>query len=142
MKDFGKDKGLRVFDDLKKLDPKLVEQARALTGAADEDLLMIAGWPGAPQGHRPEETFYQACGQLRLHLGQKYNDRLCGPLLDAKQPEDAVGGRFSDVRVGCRREPLERGPSSVHFGASTKRHREADHRSARCRAKSCKMRGV
>ena len=27
VKDFGKEKGVRVFDDLKKLDPKLVEQA-------------------------------------------------------------------------------------------------------------------
>jgi aspartyl-tRNA synthetase len=75
LKDFGKERGLRVYDDLKKLDPKLVEQARALTGAAEDDLLLIAGWPGAPQGQRPEETFYQACGQLRLYLGQKYNDR-------------------------------------------------------------------
>ena len=82
VKDFGKEKGLRVFDDLKKLDPKLVEQARSVTGAADQDLLMIAGWPGAPQGHRPEETFYQACGQLRLFLGNKYNDR--HKLLDPK----------------------------------------------------------
>jgi aspartyl-tRNA synthetase len=75
LKEFGKERGLRVYDDLKKLDPKLVEQARALTGAAEDDLLLIAGWPGAPQGQRPEETFYQACGQLRLFLGQKYNDR-------------------------------------------------------------------
>jgi aspartyl-tRNA synthetase len=82
VKDFGKEKGLRVFDDLKKLDPKLVEQARAVTNAAEGDLLMIAGWPGAPQGHRPEETFYQACGQLRLYLGQKYNDQ--HQLLDPK----------------------------------------------------------
>jgi aspartyl-tRNA synthetase len=75
VKDFGKERGLRVYDDLKKLDPKLVEQARALTGAAEDDLLLIAGWPGAPQGQRPEETFYAACGQLRLFLAQKYNDR-------------------------------------------------------------------
>ena len=75
LKEFGKERGLRVYDDLKKLDPKLVEQARAATAAADDDLLLIAGWPGAPQGQRPEETFYQACGQLRLFLGQKYNDR-------------------------------------------------------------------
>ena len=75
VKDFGKERGLRVFDDLKKLDPKLVEQARALTNATADDLLMIGGWPGAPQGQRPEETFYQACGQLRLFLGNKYNDR-------------------------------------------------------------------
>ena len=75
VKDFGKERGLRVYDDLKKLDPKLVEQARAVSGATDEDLLLIAGWAGAPVGQRPEETFYQGCGQLRLHLGQKYNDR-------------------------------------------------------------------
>lgn len=82
VKDFGKERGLRVYDDLKKLDPKLVEQARTATGAADDDLLLIAGWPGAPQGQRPEETFYQACGQLRLHLAQKYSDR--HKLLDPK----------------------------------------------------------
>jgi len=75
LKDFGKEKGLRVYDDLKKLDPKLVEQARTVSNAADDDLLIIAGWPGPPQGQRPEETFYQACGQLRLYLAQKYNDR-------------------------------------------------------------------
>ena len=75
LKDFGVERGLRVYDDLKKLDPKLVEQARAASGAAEDDLLLIAGWPGPPKGHRPEETFYQACGQLRLFAGQKYNDR-------------------------------------------------------------------
>jgi aspartyl-tRNA synthetase len=75
VKEFGKERGLRVYDDLKKLDPKLVEQARTLTGASEDDLLLIAGWPGAPQGQRPEETFYQACGHLRLFLAQKYNDR-------------------------------------------------------------------
>jgi aspartyl-tRNA synthetase len=60
---------------LKKLDAKLVEQARSASGAAEEDLLIIAGWAGPPKGQRPEETFYQACGQLRLFAGQKYNDR-------------------------------------------------------------------
>ena len=75
LKDFGKERGLRVYDDLKKLDPQLVEHARALCAAAPEDLLLIAGWPGPPQGQRPEETFYQACGQLRLYLAQKYNHR-------------------------------------------------------------------
>jgi aspartyl-tRNA synthetase len=75
LKEYGTERGLRVYDDLKKLDAKLVEQARAASGAADDDLLLIAGWPGVPQGQRPEETFYQACGQLRLFAGQKYNDR-------------------------------------------------------------------
>jgi len=81
LKEYGAERGLRVYDDLKKLDAKLVEQARAAStsgaasGAADDDLLLIAGWPGPPKGQRPEETFYQACGQLRLFAGQKYNDR-------------------------------------------------------------------
>src|SRR5579871_3727888 len=64
LKAFGTERGLRVYDDLKKLDQALVEQARAASGAADDDLLLIAGWPGPPTGPRPEETFYQACGQL------------------------------------------------------------------------------
>src|SRR5262249_5836638 len=45
LKDFGAERGLRVYDDLKKLDAKLVEQARAASGAAEDDLLLIAGWP-------------------------------------------------------------------------------------------------
>ena len=32
LKEFGTERGLRVYDDLKKLDPKLVEQARARVG--------------------------------------------------------------------------------------------------------------
>jgi aspartyl-tRNA synthetase len=75
LKEYGTERGLRVYDDLKKLDAKLVEQARAASGAADDGLLLIVGWPGPPQGQRPEETFYQACGQLRLFAGHKYNDR-------------------------------------------------------------------
>ncbi|HTS49670.1 MAG TPA: aspartate--tRNA ligase [Bryobacteraceae bacterium] len=75
LKAFGTERGLRVYDDLKKLDESLVAQARAASGATEDDLLLIAGWPGPPAGPRPEETFYQACGQLRLFAGQKYNDR-------------------------------------------------------------------
>src|SRR6202050_5088470 len=82
LKEYGTERGLRVYDDLKKLDAKLVEQARTASNAAADDLLLIAGWPGPPQGQRPEETFYQACGQLRLFAGQKYNDR--HKLLDPK----------------------------------------------------------
>jgi aspartyl-tRNA synthetase len=74
-KAFGVERGLRVYDDLKRLDPAIVEHARNASGATEEDLLILAGWAGEPKGQRPEETFYQACGQLRLFLGQKYNDR-------------------------------------------------------------------
>jgi aspartyl-tRNA synthetase len=52
-----------------------MQQVRARTGATDDDLLLLASWGGEPKGQRPEETVLQACGQLRLHAGQKYNDR-------------------------------------------------------------------
>jgi aspartyl-tRNA synthetase len=74
-KAFGTERGLRVYDDLKRLDPAVVEQAKKLSGAADDDLLILAGWPGEEKGQRPEETFYQACGALRLFIAQKYADR-------------------------------------------------------------------
>jgi aspartyl-tRNA synthetase len=55
--------------------------ARALR-RGENDLLVLATWAGEPKGHRPEETVYQACGQLRLNCAQKFNDR--HKLLDPK----------------------------------------------------------
>jgi aspartyl-tRNA synthetase len=78
LKAFGTDRGLRVFDDAKRLErdyPEAMPRERERTGATDEDLLLVAAWAGEPKGHRPEETVYQACGQLRLFAAQKYNDR-------------------------------------------------------------------
>jgi aspartyl-tRNA synthetase len=75
LKAYGKERGLRVYDDLKRLDPDVVANARAVTNAAEDDLLILVGWPGEPEGQRPEETFLQACGQLRLWVAQRYNDR-------------------------------------------------------------------
>ncbi len=85
VKAFGVEKGLRVLDDLKRLDrdmPEAMAAVRERTGATEADTLMIAAWPGEPTGHRPEETVYLAAGQLRLHLAQKFNDR--HQLLDPK----------------------------------------------------------
>src|SRR5882762_9064751 len=59
LKAYGTERGLRVYDDLKKLDAPIAEQARRVTGAAEDDLLLIAGWPGEFKGQRPEETFLQ-----------------------------------------------------------------------------------
>ena len=78
LKDFGKERGLRVYDDPKRLDrdfPGPMEEVRKRSGFAEDDLLLLAGWAGEPKGHRPEETVLAACGQLRLHAGQKYNER-------------------------------------------------------------------
>ena len=84
-------------------------------GAADDDLLMLAGWGGEPKGAPSRETVYQACGQLRLHAAQKYQRPA-----QAARPEEfsvPVGGGFPDVRVGRGRQPLGGGAPSVHLGA-------------------------
>ncbi len=85
LKAFGQERGLRVYDDAKGLERKSPEQmarVRERTGAGENDLLMLATWAGDPKGQRPEETVYQACGQLRLNAAQKFNDR--HKLLDPK----------------------------------------------------------
>ncbi len=88
IKAFGQERGLRVFDDPKRLEkdfPEAFSKVRERAGAGENDLLVIAGWNGAPKGHRPEETVYQAAGQLRLHIAQRYNER--HKLLDPKKFE-------------------------------------------------------
>jgi len=88
LKALGTERGLRVFDDPKRLDrdyPEAMVKIRQRIAAAEDDLLLIAAWAGEPKGHRPEETVYQACGQLRLLAAQKYNDR--HKLLDPKKFE-------------------------------------------------------
>jgi len=78
LKAYGQERGLRVYDDAKRLErdhPLAIAEVRVRTGAVDNDLLMLATWAGEPKGHRPEETVYQACGQLRLAAAQKFNDR-------------------------------------------------------------------
>ncbi len=85
LKQFGAERGLRVYDDPKRLErdyPAPMAEVRARTGAGPEDLVLLAGWPGAPQGHRPEFAMLQACGQLRLFAAQKYADK--HKLLDPK----------------------------------------------------------
>ena len=85
VKAFGQERGLRVFDDPKRLDkdyPEQMAKVRERVGLGENDLLMMAAWAGEPKGHRPEETVYQASGHLRLHLAQKFNDR--HKLLDPK----------------------------------------------------------
>jgi aspartyl-tRNA synthetase len=85
LKAFGQERGLRVYDDAKRLErdyPEQMKLVRERTGAGENDLLVLATWGGEPKGHRPEETVYQACGQLRLFCAQKFNDR--HKLLDPK----------------------------------------------------------
>jgi aspartyl-tRNA synthetase len=77
-KAFGQERGLRVYDDSKRLERDFagpMAQVRERCGAGENDLLFLATWAGEPKGHRPEETVFQACGQLRLYCAQKFNDR-------------------------------------------------------------------
>jgi aspartyl-tRNA synthetase len=86
LKAFGQERGLRVYDDPKRLDrdyPEPMVKVRERTGTGENDLLLLAGWPGEPKGQRPDWTALSACGQLRLFAGQKYADK--HKLLD---PED------------------------------------------------------
>jgi aspartyl-tRNA synthetase len=78
LKHFAQERGLRVFDDLKRLErdhPGPMATVQERTGAREDGLLLLAGWSGPPAGQRPEETVLQACGQLRLFAGQKFNGR-------------------------------------------------------------------
>jgi aspartyl-tRNA synthetase len=78
LKAYGQERGLRVFDDLKRLErdyPQAIEKVRARCSATEEDTLLVCGAVEKPKGQRPFETVLQACGQLRLFAGQKYNDR-------------------------------------------------------------------
>ena len=78
LKAYGQERGLRVYDDIKRLErdwPEQIAKVRARSKAGENDALILAGWAGEPKGQRPEETVYQACGALRIFAGQKYNDR-------------------------------------------------------------------
>jgi aspartyl-tRNA synthetase len=77
-KAFGQERGLRIYDDLKRLDrdyPEQMAKVRERVQPGENDLLMLAGWPGEPKGALAERTVLMACGQLRLSVAQKYNDR-------------------------------------------------------------------
>jgi aspartyl-tRNA synthetase len=78
LKAYGQERGLRVYDDAKRLErdhPIGMAEVRERCGVGENDLLLLATWAGEPKGVRPEETVYQACGQLRLFAAQKFNDR-------------------------------------------------------------------
>ena len=85
LKAFGQERGLRVYDDAKRLErdfPAAMAEVRTRTGATEEDLLILCGWGGEAKGQRPDQTVLLAAGQLRMQAGTKYNDR--HQLLDPK----------------------------------------------------------
>ncbi len=78
IKAFGQERGLRVFDDVKRLERDFaaaISKVRERVNPEQDDLLFLAGWPGEKKGPLPEHTVFQAAGQLRLFAAQKYNER-------------------------------------------------------------------
>jgi aspartyl-tRNA synthetase len=74
----GQERGLRVFEDMKRLErdcPDAVANLRERVRPAEDDLIVLATWAGEPKGALPDQTALLACGQLRMHIAQKYNDR-------------------------------------------------------------------
>jgi aspartyl-tRNA synthetase len=78
MRAFGQARGLRVYDDVRRLErdyPEPMAKVRERCGAGENDLLVLGAWGGEPKGHIPENTVYQACGQLRMFCAQKFAER-------------------------------------------------------------------
>ena len=74
----GQERGLRVFDDMKRMErdfPDQLARVRDRIQPAEDDLLVLASWSGVKKGALPEQTALLACGQLRLQLASRYNDR-------------------------------------------------------------------
>src|SRR5260370_1987197 len=69
LKAYGTERGLRVFDDAKRLErdyPAAMPRVRERIGAAEDDLLLLAACAREPDGPLPDYTAYQACGHLRF----------------------------------------------------------------------------
>jgi aspartyl-tRNA synthetase len=78
IKALGQERGLRVYDDQKRLDrdyPEQMAKVRERVKPAEDDLLILAAWGGEPKGALPDRTALLACGQLRLQIAQKHSDR-------------------------------------------------------------------
>src|SRR5437868_3665205 len=78
IKAFGQERGLRVYDDIKRLEREFagpVAELRDRIKPGEGDLLILAGWAGEKASALPEYTMLQAAGQLRLFIAQKYADR-------------------------------------------------------------------
>lgn len=86
LKAYGQERSLRVFDDPKRLErdfPEQMSKVREITGAGENDLLLLASWAGEPDEHLPVRETLKACGLLRLFAAQKYADK--HKLLDPKK---------------------------------------------------------
>ncbi len=78
LSEFGAGRRLKVYDNVRKLAEKNsaeIEAVRRRCGATENDSILLATWEGDPRPYRPEQAVYEACGALRMHAAQKYNDQ-------------------------------------------------------------------
>lgn len=78
LKAAGAERGLRVFDDLKRLErdyPEQIARVRERVSPAEDDLLLLVNWAGEKKGALPEQTVLLAAGQFRIYLAQLYSER-------------------------------------------------------------------
>ena len=105
LKAFGQERGLRVFDDAKRLErdfPEAMAKVRERTGAGEERSAdPAAAGAASRRGIGRKRPCYQACGQLRLFAAQKYNDR--HKLLDPKRFPSSCGWSISRCSNGTRK---------------------------------------
>jgi aspartyl-tRNA synthetase len=74
----GQERGLRVFDDAKRMErdhPEAMLKVRERIQPAEDDLLIFASWAGEKKGPLPDRTALLACGAFRTLLAQKFADR-------------------------------------------------------------------
>ena len=78
LKPIGNELGLRVFDDMKRLDRDFAEPMTAVrerVGVEEGDLLVLCTTADTPTTPKPAESALKAAGSLRLQVAQKYRDR-------------------------------------------------------------------
>jgi len=136
LKPLGQERGLRVFDDMKRLERDYagpMEKVRERVNAADDDLLILAGSAAPREGALADREVLLACGALRLQISQKYNDR--HKLLDPENLKFLWVVEFpmfewdeGDKRWNAAHHPF----TSVHDGDFEKLTSDPAH----CRAKS------
>ncbi len=74
LKLFAGERGLAVFDEGSKTEA-MYAAARERANAEPDDLILVVANTGAKRSWRPEEAYFQNCGQFRLHVGQKFAAR-------------------------------------------------------------------
>ncbi len=78
LKPIGNELGLRVFDDMKRLDRDFAEPMTAVrerVGVEEGDLLVLCTTANTPTTPKPAESALKAAGSFRLQVAQKYRDR-------------------------------------------------------------------